>query len=116
MYPNKVYHCPCVGLEIKLCLVNGHYSLKDIISKLNEKVNTDRKIYSCKCGQNEVIFSCRKHMSMISGCEIDNQRCIRCIKIYLKTAYHCCYDQTNFDLPLSIKKEKKVLCLIVEKL
>ena len=55
-------------------------------------------------------------MSMISGCEMDNEKCLRCIKRYLKTAFDCCYDHTNFDLPMSIKKEKKVLCLIVQKL
>ena len=116
MYPKKVYHCPCVAFEIKLCLVNGDYSLKDIVSKLNEKVNSDRKIYCSKCGNEEAIFSCCEHMSLISGCEIDNKRCIKCIKTYLQTAYYCCYDYTNFDLPLAIKKEKKVLCLVVEKL
>ena len=115
MYPKKVYHCPCVAFEIKLCLINGDYSLKDIVSKLNEKVNSNRKIYCSKCGNEEVIFSCRKHMSLISGCEIDNKRCLKCIKTYLETAFECCYEYTNFDLPLLIKKEKKVLCLIVDK-
>ena len=117
MFPKTVYHCSCVDLEIKLCLVNGHYSLKDIVKKLNEKV-AFHKIYCLKCGDNleNVIFSCRKHMSLISYCELDNERCLRCIKRYLKIAYDCCYDYTNFDLPMSIKKEKKVLCLIVEKL
>ena len=78
MFPKTVYHCSCVDLEIKLCLVNGHYSLKDICKKLNEKVNTDRKIYCSKCGDNleYVIFSCREHMSLVSGCEVDNERCI----------------------------------------
>lgn len=118
MFPEKVYHCPCVAFEIKLCLVNGHYSLKDICKTLNQKVNANRKIYCSKCGDNEAIFSCREHMSLKSGCEfeLNNKRCVRCIKRYLKMAYCCCYDYTNFDLPLSIKKEKKVLCLIVEKL
>ena len=116
MYPKKVYHCPCVAFEIKLCLVDGYYSLKDIVSKLNENVSSSHKIYSSKCGNEEVIFSCRKHMAFISGCEIDNTRCLKCIRTYLQTAYHCCYEHTNFDLPLLIKKEKKVLCLIVEKL
>ena len=31
MFPQTVYHCSCVSLQIKLCLVNGHYSLKDIV-------------------------------------------------------------------------------------
>ena len=117
MFPKTVYHCSCVNLEIKLCLINGHYSLKDIVKKLNEKVSYN-KIYCSKCGDNlqNVIFSCREHMSMISGCEMDNKKCLRCIKRYLKTAFDCCYDHTNFDLPMSIKKEKKVLCLIVQKL
>ena len=60
----RVYHCPCVAFEIKLCLINGNYSLKDIVSNLNEKVNSHRKIYCSKCGNNEVIFSCRKHMTL----------------------------------------------------
>ena len=117
MFPKNVYHCSCVGFEIKLCLVNGHYSLKDICKKLNEKLDADRKIYCSKCGDNlkEVIFSCRQHMSLVSLCEHDNEKCVRCIKRYLKMAYHC-YDYTSFNLPLSIKKEKKTLCLIVEKL
>ena len=116
MYPKRVYHCPCVAFEIKLCLVEGVYSLKDIVSNLNQKVNPSCKIYSSKCGNEEVIFSCRKHMSFVSGCEIYKKRCLKCIKTYLQTAYHCCYEYTNFDLPLLIKKEKKVLCLIVKKL
>ena len=118
MFPKTVYHCSCVDFEIKLCLVNGHYSLKDICKKLNEKIS-NHKIYCSKCGDNleDVIFSCREHMSLISGCELDNKKCLPCIKRYLKTAYDCCcYDYTSFDLPMSIKKEKKVLCLIIEKL
>ena len=118
MFPKTVYHCSCVDFEIKLCLVNGHYSLKDIVKKLNEKVDTHYKIYCSKCGDNleDTIFSCRKHMSLVSCCEIDNKKCVRCIKRYLKMAYHCCYEYTSFDLPISIKKEKKTLCLIIEKL
>ena len=117
MFPEKVYHCSCVDLKIKLCLVDGHYSLEDICKKINEQLYADN-IYYCKCGDTleNVIFSCRQHMSLISGCELDNKRCLRCIKKYLKIAYDCCYNHTNFDLPMSIKKEKKVLCLIVEKL
>ena len=114
MFPKRVYHCPCVALEIRLCLINGNYSLKDIVSNLNEKVNS-HKIYCSKCGNNEVIFSCRKHMTLKSGCEIDNKRCLKCIKTYLQTAY-CYYEYTNFDLPQLVKKNKKTLCLIFEKL
>lgn len=115
MFPKRVYHCPCVAFEIKLCLVDGDYSLRDIISKLNKKINFSRKVYSSKCGNEEVIFSCRKHMSFVSGCEIDNKRCLKCIKTYLQTTF-CSYEHTNFDLPLLIKKDKKVLSLIVEKM
>ena len=61
MYPIRVYHCSCVAFEIRLCLINGQYSLNDIVSKLNEKVNAG-KIYSIKCGNNEAVFSCRNHM------------------------------------------------------
>ena len=108
MFPKTVYHCSCVALEIKLCLVNGNYSLKDIVKKLNKKASY-RKIYCSKCGDN---------FDVISICELkDKGRCLRCIKRYLKTAYDCCnYDYTNFDLQMSIKREKKTLCLIVEKL
>ena len=53
---------------------------------------------------------------MISLCEKDNQKCNRCMKRYLKTAFDCCYDHTDFDLPMCIKKQKKVLRLIVEQL
>ena len=68
MFPKKVYHCPCVSLQIKLCLVNGDYSLKDICKKLNqvevEVEGDNQKIYCSKCGDNmeDVIFSCTKHM------------------------------------------------------
>ena len=128
MYPNKVYHCQCVSLDVKLCLVNGDYSLKDIITKLRQsKVN--RLFYCCKCGDDkqDIIFSCENHMrlTVFNGKHDDgyihlNQQsknnCKRCIKKYLKTSYNCCYQHTNFDIPLSIKKEKKVVCLRLTKL
>ena len=116
MFPQKVYHCPCVAFEVKLCLVDGIYSLRDIISKLNEKLNLKYKIYSSKCRNNEVVFSCRQHMDFVTNCEIDNKTCLRCIKTFLQTAYYWSYEYTNFDLPLLVKQEKKVLCLLVEKL
>ena len=118
MFPKKVYHCSCVDFEIKLCLVNGHYSLKDIVKQLN-KVHNGRKIYCSKCGDNleDAIFSCFEHMSLVIYSENTNKKdCLRCIKKYLQHAYHCCYDYTSFDLPISIKKEKKTLCLRIEKL
>ena len=115
MFPKRVYHCPCVAFEIKLCLVDGNYSLKDIISNLNKKVNSNHKIYCSKCRDEQVVFSCRQHMSFVTGCEIEGKMCLKCIKTYLKTAYYWCYEYTNFDLPMSIKKDKKVLCLVVEK-
>ena len=118
MFPKNVYHCPCVNLQIKLCLVNGHYSLSDICQKVKEELIGDN-VYYCKCGNDleHAIFSCKKHMSLISVCELnDNQRCLRCMRRYLKLAYHCCYAHTSFDLPTSIKKDKKTLCLIVQKL
>lgn len=118
MYPKSVYHCQCVAFQVKMCLIEGHYSLNDIIAYLNEKLNETHKIYASKCGNDEVVFSCREHMSLKSVCEENDggKRCLRCMKTYLKTAYYCCYDHTNFDLPLSVKKDKKTLCLIVEKL
>ena len=119
MFPKKVYHCSCVDLEIKLCLVNGDYSLKDICKKLNE-VNIGQKIYCSKCGDNmeDAIFSCFEHMSLVivNNNNNNNSNCIQCIKKYLQEAYHCCYDYTSFDLPILIKKEKKTLCLRIEKI
>ena len=125
MFPNKIYHCPCASLQIKLCLVNGYYSLKDICKKLNQ-IEFDRKIYCTKCGDdmNDVIFSCTQHMSLIvfsikqTSCYIElneeaKNSCRQCIRKYLQLACRCCYDYTNFDLPISIKKEKKTLCLRV---
>ena len=109
-------------------MVNGNYSLKDICKTLNQKVD-DRKIYCSKCADDlqDVIFSCTEHMHLvIFSIKEDNgyielteevkKSCKYCLKKYLKAAYHCCYDHTNFDLPLPIKKKKKVLCLILNKL
>ena len=118
MYPNKVYHCPCVSLEIKLCLVNGEYSLKDICKKLNQTID-DKKIYCCKCGDNRqnVIFSCVNHMQLvILSCKNDGsyveltetaKNCKICIKKYLQIACECCYEHTDFDVPIAIKKKEK---------
>ena len=115
MFPKRVYHCPCVAFEIKLCLVDGFYSLKDIISNLNKKVNSNHKVYCSKCRDEQVVFSCRQHMYFVTDCEIDDKTCFKCIKMYLQTACYWSYEYTNFDLPMSIKKDKKVLCLVVEK-
>ena len=106
MFPETVYHCQCVSLQIKLCLVNGQYCLTDIVEKLKEKCHSE--IYYCKCGNNHqnVVFSCRNHMSLVCLCKKSNQQCEPCMKSYLKAAYRL-YDKTNFDLPLSIKKKKK---------
>ena len=128
IYPRKVYHCQCVSLDVKLCLVNGDYSLKDICTKLRQsKVN--RLFYCCKVGdgKQDVIFSCLNHMQLTvfygkhndGYLHLDQQsknNCKRCIKKYLQIAYSCCYQHTNFDIPLAIKKEKKVLCLRLTKL
>ena len=128
MFPNKVYHCSCVSLEIKLCLVNGQYSLKDICKKLNETID-DKKIYCSKCGDDlqNVIFSCVNHMQIvILSCtqvgtyveltETAKNSCKICIKKYLQTACECCYEHTDFDVPIAIKKKKKVLCLRLTKI
>ena len=114
MYPIRVYHCSCVAFEIRLCLINGQYSLNDIVSKLNEKVNAE-KIYSTKCGNNEVVFSCRKHMQFTTKCEIDKKRCLKCIRSYLKISFDN-YEYTNFTLPQLVKKKKQTLVLIVKKI
>ena len=128
MFPNKVYHCSCVSLEIKLCLVNGQYSLRDICKKLNETID-DKKIYCSKCGDDlqNVIFSCVNHMQLVifsvkqDGCyvELDEKTknsCRYCIKKYLQATYDCCYEHTDFDVPIAIKKKKKVLCLRLTKI
>ena len=114
MYPPTVYHCSCVAFEIRLCLINGQYSLNDMVSKLNEKVNAG-KIYSIKCGNNEVVFSCRNHMQLTTKCENYKKRCLKCIRSYLKTWYDN-YDYTNFTLPILVKKKKQTLALIVKKI
>ena len=117
MFPQNVYHCPCVSLLIKLCLVNGQYLLSDICKTLKKKIVGDN-IYYCKCGNElqHAVFSCKKHMRLISLRERKKKRCFRCMGKYLKLAYNCCYDYTKFDLPKSVKKNKKTLKLIVEKL
>ena len=117
MFPQRVYHCQCVSLIVKLCLVNGLYLLDEICSKIGSK-NLKQNIYYCKCGKysENVIFSCRAHMRMRSLCEKSNQVCNECLKRYLKTAYDCCYEHTKFDIPKQIKIERKVLKLIVQKL
>ena len=124
MFPDKVYYCRCVKIHVMMCLVNGDYSLKDIISKL-KKCPVNRVFYCVKCGDDkrDVIFSCVKHMRLktfIIGNEHlsdeHKSNCKKCIKKYLRTAYSCCYEHTKFDIPLQIKKEKKVLCLRLTKL
>ena len=128
MYPNKVYHCPCVSLEIKLCLVNGHYSLKNICKKLNQS-KYERQLYSCKCGdgKKDIIFSCINHMELVifsvkedGGYFYLDQKtkdsCKFCIRKYLQSSYSCCYDKTDFDVPIEVKKKKKVLCLRLKKI
>ena len=114
MYPIRVYHCSCVAIEIRLCLIDGHYSLKDIVSKLNEKVNCSR-IYSIKCGKHEAIFSCRKHMQFTTKCETDKKRCLKCIRTYLTISYDR-YEYTNFTVPQLVKEKKKKLALILRKI
>ena len=124
MYPNKVYYCPCLKIDVMMCLINGDYLLMDIISKLkNSKV---KKLFYCtKCGDQKrnVIFSCVDHMKLKTFLvgdehltEEHRNNCTRCIKKYLRTAYSCCYEHTKFDIPLPIKKEKKVLRLRLTKL
>ena len=125
-FPKKVYHCSCLSLNIKLCLVNGKYSLTDICNEINQR-RGDR-IFCCRCGDDKqfAIFSCIKHMAMVVFSQKNNNdyielnaqakdQCFYCIKKYLKVAYKCCYEYTDFDLPMSIKKEKKTLCLCLRK-
>ena len=124
-FPKKVYHCLCASFDIKLCLVNGDYCLKDICNKLNQ--TNGEKLYCVCCGDEDVIFSCRKHMAMVvfsqniqdNYIELTEQPdscCLVCIKKYLEIAYHCCYDYVDFNLPMTIKKEKKTLCLHLRKI
>ena len=122
MYPNKVYHCPCVSLEIKLCLVNGQYSLKDICKKLNQS-KEHRTIYCCKCGDGCVVFSCINNIRV--GIFLNKQHgsyfelnekiknCRRCLTKYLQASYKYCYEHTDFNIPIAIKKKKKVLRVMV---
>ena len=116
MFPKKVYHCPCASLLIKLCLVNGHYSFRDICKYVTQKLNGNN-VYCCKCGDHleNVVFSCKKHMCLMNQFDYDH-RCYICLRRYLRMAYNCCYEHTDFDLPTSIKKDKKTLQLIVGKL
>ena len=124
MFPDKVYYCPCVKVDVMMCFVNGDYSLKDIIGKL--KKSKAKKMFFCtKCGDDkrDVIFSCTNHMRLnnylVGDEHLSNnhkKNCKQCLKKYLRTAYSCCYQHTKFDIPLQIKKEKKVLCLRLTKL
>ena len=125
MYPNKVYHCPCVSLDIKLSLVNGEYSLKDICKRLNQS-KEHRRIYCCKCNDNYVVFSCINHIPVVifsvkkdgSYFKLNEKtkNCRRCLRRYLQAAYSYCYEYTDFDVPIAIKKKKKVLRLRLTKI
>ena len=124
MYPDKVYYCPCLKIDVMMCLVNGDYSLNDIINRLL-KSKANKLFYCTKCGDNKqnVIFSCVNHMKLKTFLvgdghltEEHRNNCVRCLKKYLRTAYSCCYEHTKFDIPLQIKKEKKVLQLRLTKL
>ena len=124
MFPDKVYYCPCLKIDVMMCLVNGDYCLKDIIRKL-KKCQAKRVFFCTKCGndKHDVIFSCVDHMRLKTflvgdGHLSDDHRnnCKQCLKKYLRTAYSCCYQHTKFDVPLQMKKEKKVLCLRLTKL
>ena len=125
-FPEKVYHCSCLSINIKLCLVNGNYSLNDICNELNQ--TRGDKIFCSRCGDNNqsVIFSCIKHMALVVFFQEINEgyiklteqtkdKCLRCIRKYLQIAYRCSYEYTDFDLPMTIKKEKKTLCLCLRK-
>ena len=124
MYPNKVYYCPCLKIDVMMCLVNGDYSLKDITTRLLQ--SKAKKLFYCtRCGDDRqnVIFSCTDHMKLktflvgdghLSDAHRNN--CRNCLKKYLRTAYSCCYQHTKFDIPLPIKREKKVLRLRLTKL
>ena len=124
MFPEKVYFCSCIKIDVMKCLVNGDYSLKDIINKL-KKSSVKKLFYCTKCGENKqnVIFSCVQHMRLKTYLVGDDHltdehrdNCKKCLKKYLRTAYSCCYEHVKFDIPLPIKKQKKVLCLRLTKL
>ena len=101
MFLMRVYHCPCVDFEIKLCLVNGLFRLKDIISELKQS-NLNCKIYGSKCrNKKDIVFSCQRHMVLKTVCKSGNTRCLRCIKAYLQKSYYL-YKYTNFDLAIPI--------------
>ena len=124
MFLDKVYYCPCLKIDVMMCLVNGNYSLNDIITEL-KKSKAKKLFYCTRCGDDKqnVIFSCVDHMKLKTFLvgdghltEEHRNNCIRCLKKYLRTAYSCCYEHTKFDVPQQFKKEKKVLRLRLTKL
>ena len=97
MYPKKVYYCPCLKTDVMMCLVNGDYSLMDIIAKLT-KSKVKKMFYCTRCGDQKkhVIFSCVGHMKLKTFLvgdehltEEHRNNCPRCIKKYLRTAFSC---------------------------
>ena len=125
MYPNKVYYCRCLKIDVMMCLVDGCYSLNDIINKIKNHSKINRLFYCARCGDDKknVIFSCVSHIRLRSFLCGDNHltdqhkdRCPRCIKKYLRTSFSCCYEHTKFDVPLVVKRQKKVLRLRLKKL
>ena len=88
MYPNKVYYCPCLKVDVMMCLINGDYLLKDIITNL-KKSKVKKLFYCTKCGDKKqnVIFSCVDHMKLKTFLvgdehltEEHKNNCSRCIK------------------------------------
>ena len=125
MYPNKVYYCPCLKIDVMMCLVDGCYSLNDIIHKIKNHSKINRLFYCTRCGDHkkDVIFSCVSHIRLRTFLCGDNQltdqhkdRCPRCIKKYLRTSFSCCYHHTKFDVLLAVKRQNKVLRLRLKKL
>ena len=125
MYPQKVYYCPCLKINVMMCLVDGCYSLNDIIYKIKNNSKVKKLFYCTRCGDQKkhAIFFCVGHMKLRTFLVGDNNltdehknRCPRCIKKYLRTSFSCCYQYTKFDVPLPVKRQKKVLCLRLVKL
>ena len=65
MFPDKVYYCPCLKIDVMMCLVNRDYSLNDIINRL-KKSKVNKLFYCVKCGdaKQHVVFSCVDHMKL----------------------------------------------------
>ena len=75
-----------------------------------------KRYFSCVNHMQIVILSCTQVGTYVELTETAKNSCKICIKKYLQTACECCYEHTDFDVPIAIKKKKKVLCLRLNKI